>query len=381
MRIWKLALGFVVAVVATGVLYTLDHHESGLAPGPAGAATPNPAMMAMPVPVAKVVRKTLPIYLEYSARIESIGNVALQAKVSGYLKEQLAPDGADVKQGDLLYRIDPRDFQASLDLAKAQAERDEASLEYMRSNFNRGTELAKTGNIAKDAVDQRGSNMRMAEAAVSMDQAAIRTALLILGYAEIRAPFAGRLGRNQAPIGTLIGAGGAALNNLVQLDPIYVTFNPSESDLVELENARAAGKVEADVLLPGETQPSRKGELTFIDNMVDRSTGTITARATIGNSDFQLLPGQYVRIQLHIKEQPDALMAPQIALGSSQLGKFVYVVGDGNKVDKRLVSLGVTDGNLVAVTGAVAEGDQIIVGNLQKIGPGMPVQPLPGKPE
>ena len=380
MRIWKLALGFVVAVVATGVLYTLDHHESGLAPGPAGAATPNPAMMAMPVPVTKVVRKTLPIYLEYSARIESIGNVALQAKVSGYLKEQLAPDGADVKQGDLLYRIDPRDFQASLDLAKAQAERDEASLEYMRSNFNRGTELAKTGNIAKDAVDQRGSNMRMAEAAVSMDQAAIRTALLILGYAEIRAPFAGRLGRNQAPIGTLIGSGGAALNNLVQLDPIYVTFNPSESDLVELENARAAGKVEADVLLPGETQPSRKGELTFIDNMVDRSTGTITARATIGNSDFQLLPGQYVRIQLHIKEQPDALMAPQIALGSSQLGKFVYVVGDGNKVDKRLVSLGATDGNLVAVIGAVAEGDQIIVGNLQKIGPGMPVQPLAGKP-
>src|ERR1700688_2411854 len=169
---------------------------------------------------------------------------------------------------------------------------DDASLEYMRSNFNRGTELAKTGNIAKDAVDQRGSNMRMAEAAVSMNQPRIGTALLILGYAEIRAPFAGRLGRNQAPIGTLIGSGGAALNNLVQLDPIYVTFNPSESDLVELENARAAGKIEADVLLPGETQPSRKGELTFIDNMVDRATGTITARATISNSDFQLLPGQ-----------------------------------------------------------------------------------------
>ena len=380
MRIWKLALGFVVAVVATGVLYTLDHHESGLAPGPAGAATPNPAMMAMPVPVTKVVRKTLPIYLEYSARTESIGNVALQAKVSGYLKEQLAPDGADVKQGDLLYRIDPRDFQALLDVANAQAERDAASLDYLRSNFNRGTELAKTGNIAKDAVDQRGSNMRMAEAAVSMDQAAIRTAELNLGYTEIRAPFAGRLGRNRAPMGTLIGAGGAALNNLVQLDPIYVTFNPSESDLAELETARAAGRVETDVLLPGETQPSRKGELTFIDNMVDRSTGTIAARATIPNSDFQLLPGQYVRIQLHIKEQPDALMAPQISLGSSQLGKFVYIVGEGNKVDKRLVSLGPTDGDLVAVTGAVAEGDEIIVGNLQKIGPGMPVRPLPGKP-
>jgi multidrug efflux system membrane fusion protein len=380
MRTWKVGFWVVAALVGAAAVYKLDRDVSGLAPGPAGAATSSPAMMAMPVPVTKIVKKTLPIYLEYSARIESIGNVALQAKVSGYLKEQLVPDGSDVKQGDLLYRIDPRDFQASLDLANAQAERDAASLDYMRSNFNRGTELAKTGNIAKDAVDQRGSNMRMAEAAVSMDQAAIRTAELNLGYAEIRAPFSGRLGRNLAPIGTLIGAQGAALNNLVQLDPIYVTFNPSESDLVELEQARAAGKVEADVLLPGETQPIRKGELTFIDNQVDRSTGTITARATIANSDFQLLPGQYVRIQLRIREQPDSLMAPSIALGSSQLGKYVYVVGEGNKVDKRLISLGQTDGALVAITGAVAEGDEVIVGNLQKIGPGMPVQPMPGKP-
>jgi multidrug efflux system membrane fusion protein len=379
MRKMQLGFGIVAAIVAVAIIYEIDRN-SGLAPGPAGAATPGPAMMAMPVPVTKIVKKTLPIYLEYSARIESIGNVALQAKVSGYLKEQLAPDGADVKQGDLLYKIDPRDFQASLDLANAQAERDAASLDYMRSNFKRGTELAKTGNIATDAVDQRGSNMRMAEAAVSMDQAAIRTAQLNLSYAEIRAPFSGRLGRNLAPIGTLIGAQGAALNNLVQLDPIYVTFNPSESDLVELEQARAAGKVEADVLLPGETQPIRKGELTFIDNQVDRSTGTIIARATIGNGDFQLLPGQYVRIQLRIREQPDSLMAPSIALGSSQLGKYVYVVGEGNKVDKRLISLGQTEGALVAITGAVAEGDEVIVGNLQKIGPGMPVQPMPGKP-
>ena len=144
-------------------IYKFDLHPAGLFGRPA-AATPGPAMMAMPVPVTKIVKKTLPIYLEYSARIELIGNVSLQAKVSGYLKEQLAPDGADVKQGDLLYKIDPRDFQASLDLAKAQAERDTASLEYLRSNFNRGTELAKTGFIAKDAIDQRGSSMRQGEA-------------------------------------------------------------------------------------------------------------------------------------------------------------------------------------------------------------------------
>lgn len=381
MRIWKVALAAGAVIVAAGAWHAIGWNPRELVAGAAGAATPGPGMMVMPVPVTKIVRKTLPIYLEYSARIESIGNVTLQAKVSGYLKEQVAVDGADVKEGDLLYKIDPRDFQASLDQANAQSERDSASLDYLRSNFNRGVELAKTGFLAKDSFDQRGSSMRQAEAALAMDQAAIRSAQLNLGYTEIRAPFAGRLGRNQAPIGTLVGAGGAALNNLVQLDPIYVTFNPSETDLAELLKARTAGKVEADILLPGETQPSHKGELTFINNMVDRTTGTIVARATIPNADFQLLPGQYVRVQLRVGEQPDALMAPQIALGSSQLGKYVYVVGKDDKVERRLVSLGPTEGEFVAIEGGVAEGDQVIVGNLQKIGPGMPVKPVPSKAE
>ena len=141
-----------------------------LSAGAAGAATQDAAMMAMPAPVTKIVKKTLPIYLEYSARTESIGNLTLQAKVSGYLMAQLAPDGADVKQGDLLYRIDPRDFQAALDQANAQAESDTASLDYLRSNFDRGNELAKNGFLAKDAFDQRGSNLRQAEAALAMDQ-------------------------------------------------------------------------------------------------------------------------------------------------------------------------------------------------------------------
>ncbi len=380
MRSWKLVLGSAIVVAAGVAGYVATRQDPALVGGNAGAA-PAPAAFAMPVPIAGVVKKTIPIFLEYTARTESISNVTLQARVSGYVQEQAAADGADVKVGDLLYRIDQRDYQAALDQAKAQAQRDQAALEYARSNLDRGSELAKSGYLAKDSYDQRNSTLKQAEAALVADQAAVRQAELNLTYTEIRAPFSGRIGRNQAPVGTLINIAGAALNTLVQLDPIYVTFNPSETELAEIQQARANARIEAEVVVPGSTQPPHKGGLTFIDNAVDRSTGTITARATIDNKDFTLLPGQYLRIRLKIREAHDALLVPQVAVGSSQFGKFLYVVGEGNKADQRLVSLGPAEGELVSVTKGIAEGDKIIVGNLQKIGPGAPVQPLPPQPQ
>ena len=368
MRLWKALLGVTLAAAAIGTLRFVEADDA--------AAQTAPPMPAMPVPVVKVVKKNVPIHLDYSARTESIMNVTLQAKVSGYLEEQAASDGADVAKNDLLYRIDPRDFEAALDQAKAQAQRDAAALEYAGANLSRGNSLTREGWLAKDGFEQRQSTAAQAKAALAVDRANIRTAELNLSRAEIRAPFAGRLGRNQAPVGTLVSVAGTALNTLVQLDPIYVTFNPGENDLAEIQKARAARDVEVEIVAPGAESSRHKGKLTFIDNVVDRSTGTVTARATISNADFSLLPGQYVRARLHIRDAPNSLLAPQIAIGSSQLGKYVYVVGEGNKADQRMVSLGPTDGDLVVVQG-VTEADLVIVGNLQKIGPGAPVQPLP----
>src|SRR5208337_2597873 len=306
-----------------------------------------------------------------------IRSIALQARVPGYIELQPAADGADVKSGDLLYRIDPRDMQAALDQAEAQAQRDAASLDYATANFGRGEELVKSGYVTKDVFDQRSSAMRQAEAALALDRAAIAAARLNLGYAEIRAPFGGRLGRNQASKGALVGPSSGPLNTLVELDPIYVAFNPSESDLGRIAEARAAGKVEAEISLADSSELVRKGELTFLDNAVDKATGTIAARVTIANPDFVLLPGQYVRVRLHIRDETDALMAPQAALGSSQMGKYVYVVGADSKAEMRLLTLGPSAGPLVNVVKGLGEGDRIIVGNLQKIGPGSPVQALP----
>jgi multidrug efflux system membrane fusion protein len=346
-------------------------------PTPARAAVAA-APAAMPVPVTAVQKRTLPVYLEYSARAESIRDVSLQAKVAGYIQAQPAADGADVQDGDLLYKIDDRDYRAALDQARAQAERNIAAREYARSNFHRGNELVKSGFLAKDNFDQRASALGQSEAAVAQDNATVRTAEINLAYTEIRAPFAGRLGRNRAPVGTLVGGSGLTLNTLVQLDPIYVTFNPSERELAAIAAAHRAGEVATETLLPDDRSVSFPGTLTFIDNNVDRSTGTITARATVANPKFTLLPGQYVRIRVHLRSEPDALMVPQTAVGASQLGHYVYVVGADGTAQQKLVTLGSADGDLVSAKG-VQETDRVITGNLQKIGPGSPVSALAAK--
>lgn len=379
MRFFKLGLNTSLLALAVAGGYVLAQHGWGVGSTTAGAAPTVQAPQAMPVPVVGVVKKTIPIYLEYAARTEAIRNVTLRAKASGYLQDQPASDGTDVKEGDLLYRIEASDYQAALDQAKAQIERDQASLEYLKSSLTRGNQLADNGYLAKDGFDQRRSAVRQAEAALAISRSALRTAEINLKNTEIRAPFAGRLGRNQAPEGTLVtSAAGTPLNNLVQLSPIYITFNPGETELAEIQKAFANGTVETEIIIPGSDSKPRLGKLTFIDNAVERNTGTIAARATIDNLDLSLLPGQYVRIRLHIRELPNALMVPQTALGSSQFGKYVYVVGKDNLVEQRVVALGPTDGDLVTLTSGIKEGDKIISGNLQKIFPGAPVQPLDG---
>jgi membrane fusion protein, multidrug efflux system len=343
------------------------------------AASAQPIDSALPVPVKAVVKRTVPIFLDYVGTTEAIRTVTLQAKVTGYLARQAVPDGVDVKEGDLLYVLDQRDYQAALDQSKAQAVRDSAALDYARARQGRNAVLNKQGWVSKDSFDQITSSMDQADAAVAVDRALVQTAELNLGYTEIHAPFDGRLGRSQVHEGALVTVAGASFNTLVQLDPIYATFNPTETDLERISQAAATGVVDAEIVLSGDAQPHLRGKLSFLDNSVDRTTGTITARVTVDNRRRTVLPGQYVRVRLHVSELTDALLVPQAAVGSSQIGKFVYVVGPDNRVDQRYVSLGPTDGDLVVVTKGVNEGDRVIVGNLQRVGPGTLVQADPDK--
>jgi membrane fusion protein, multidrug efflux system len=361
------------AMVATAIGFVLLGTSGHGASSASSVAQP----AAMPVPVASVIKRTVPVYLDYVGTTQAIRIVTLQAQVTGYLAEQAAPDGADVKQGELLYQIDPRDYQAALNQVKAQAQHDAAAYDYSRVSQGRNSVLSKDGWVAKDTFDQTTSNFRQSIATLAADTAATQTAELKLGYTEIRAPFAGRLSRSLVHEGALINATGTQFNTLVQLDPIYATFNPSETELVAITKSRSKGTIPVDVQASGDAQFS--GTLTFLDNVVDRSTGTITARATLSNPDHTLLPGEFVHVRVHIADRPDVLLVPQVALGSSQLGRFVYVVGKDGKAEQRVVSPGASYGSLIVIDKGVNEGDRIIVGNLQKIVTGVPVQPEPAR--
>jgi multidrug efflux system membrane fusion protein len=346
--------------------------------GESGRAAPRPAApAAIPVPVTPVIAKTVPVYLDYVGTTDAIRVVSLQAQVTGYLREKLVADGADVKEGDLLYRIDPRSYQAVLDQAKAQAEKDAAALDYAKATHRRNVVLSKTGDVSVDALQQSTAAEEQSNAALAADRAAIEAAELNLAYTQIRAPFAGRLSYSLVHEGALITTAGTQLNTLVQLDPIYATFGPPDTDLPEIQKHLAAGPIPAEVIVGGDRTAQYRGQLTFLDNTVGRGTGTITARATVANPAHSLLPGQYVRVRLHIADQPDALLVPQVAVSSSQLGKYVYVVGANNELDQRFVTLGSEYGALVVVSKGVAKGERVVVGNLLKIGPGAVVKPIP----
>jgi multidrug efflux system membrane fusion protein len=372
MRASRLFVGaIVVALGAAGLFYGYQR----VATQPVRAENAPPAPAALAVPVVAATKENVPVYLEYVATTEAMRTVTLQAKITGYLAERGAPDGADVKEGDLLYKIDPRDYQAALDQTKAQVQRDQAALAYSRATQGRSATLVQQGYTSRDQFDQATSSLGQSQGALAADQAAQRAAENNLAYTEIRAPFAGRIGRSLVHEGTLISASGTQLNNLVQLDPIYVTFNPAETDAPRLEQRRKQGDVVAEVFLTGDKEPRVKGKLVFLDNVVDRASGTITARAQVANPERTLLPGQFVRVRLAIGTTPNALLVPQTAIGAAQTGQYLYVVGPDNKAEQRFVTLGARYGDRVVVNGPVNEGDKVIVGNLQRVSPNALVSP------
>ncbi len=332
----------------------------------------------MPTPlvtVAEVKKETVPIYLEYVGLAQSIESVTINARVEGFLIERAFVDGSDVSAGDLLFVIDPRPFEASLLEARAELAENLAALSYAKEQVVRYEPLVEKDYVTRDEYDQFITQAKEARALVEASRANVIQAELNLSYCTMNAPFDGRIGRRMVDVGNLVGASEATeLATLVKLDPIYVYFSVAERDTTQVLTEQNKKPLTASIILSdGSTHPE-DGEVDFIDNQIDVTTGTVEMRAIIPNSAKTLLPGQYAKVKLLLKERPNTIVVPQNAVGEQQGDTFVYVVGKDNKIEFRAVTAGSSVEEERIIEKGLTEGEMVVIDGLQRIKPGLTVK-------
>jgi len=354
------------------------------------AAPPPPA-----VTVAKPQQRTVTDYDEYVGRFTAINSVEVRARVSGYLDGVHFKDGQLVKQGDLLFTIDKRPFQNTLDQARANLAQAKANLAFTQADYIRGQQLVRDKTITDQVFEQRTQAFHNAEAAVSNNEAAVRQAELDIEFTELRAPVNGRIGDRRVSPGNLVTGGTSGnttlLATIVSTDPIYFEFTFDEASFLRYERmantgadiaSRGGGGVQVAVKLIDEPNFIHEGRMDFVDNVIDRSTGTIRGRAVFANPNNLFTPGMFARVRVPASSPYAALAVPDAAIGTEQTRKFVLTVNADNTVAPKYVMLGqLTADNLRVIKSGISADDRIIVEGLMRARPGQKVTPQEeGKP-
>ena len=342
------------------------------------------------VSIVTIAPERITISNELPGRVEALRIAEVRARVAGIILKRNFREGSEVKAGEVLYTIDPAQFKASYDSAKAALEKSQATLVQATLKAQRYKPLVEVNAISKQDYDDAYAAQKQAEADVAANKAALQTAALNLGYATVTSPISGRIGKALVTEGALVGQGEVTqLATVQQLDPIYVNLTQSSTDLLNLQHAMASGQLKtigqgknkARVTLvtdDGRTYPL-PGKLLFSDITVDATTGSVTIRAEFPNPDRTLLPGMYVRAKLEQAVNEAAILVPQQAVIRDLNGSTVLVVGEDNKVAIRPVKTGAAQGDSWVVTDGLKPGDRVIVEGLQKVKPGAPVKPVPWK--
>ncbi len=348
----------------------------------AQAPAPPPPQVTVAKPSVKRITETD----EYVGRFVAVDFVEVRSRVSGYLEKIHFKDGQVVKKGDPLFTIDKRPFEAARDRADAALLQAKASLTFAEGDLKRGQELVRGTTITQQSLDQRKQARAVAEAEVKSQEAALRQAELDLGYAELLAPIAGRIGDRRVSEGNLVAGGTTGTTTLLatiaSTDPIRFEFTFDEASFLRYQRLsttggddKRPGALKVHLKLLDEQDFAREGRLDFIDNAIDRSSGTIRGRAEFANADGVLTPGMFGRIRLPAKEPADALVVPDTAIGTEQVRKFVMAIDENNVAKPKFVTLGpVSDGQRVVSSGLSAD-DVIVVNGLVRVRPGMKVNP------
>ena len=337
----------------------------------------NPAAMAPP-PVAvlatKAVQKTVPNQLREIGTVEAFSTVNLKSRVEGQLVAIHFKEGEFVTKGQLLFNLDPRPFQAALGQARANLARDQAQAGQAQADEERYAYLLKEGVGSRQQYDQAHANAGALRATLAADRAAVETARLNLHYAEIHSPIDGRTGNLQAHIGDLIKADADnPMVTIAQVQPIYVDFSIPERHLPAVRTETAARPLEVDVTYSGDQQPAEHGVLSFIDNSVDKTTGTILLKGLFQNENRRLWPGQFVTATLTLNQIANAVLVPSQAVQAGQKGSFVFVVGQDMKVQPRTVVPGAPFDGLVVIEQGLGAGETVVTDGQLRLAPGAAV--------
>ncbi len=352
------------------------------------ACSKNQEQPQMPPPevgVIKAAPQTVPLERDLVGRLSPVRSSDVRARVSGVLLKRVYQEGTDVKEGQVLFQIDPAPLRASLSAAQANLASAQATYANAKVAADRARQLAPQKFVSKSDLDNAEAAERSAAAAVQQARANVETARINLGYASVTAPISGRAGKQQVTEGALVGQGEATLLTTVdQLDPLYVNFSISAAELEALRSAQSGGGVQlsdtgaakVQVKLSDGNLYDQPGTLDFSGVVVDPATGSVSLRATLPNPDRKLLPGAFVTLRATLGQQNNAFLIPQGAIQRDTQGAYAMVVGQDGKVVRKPVDAKQAVGANWLITSGLAAGDQVIVDGLQKVREGAPAKPV-----
>jgi len=340
--------------------------------------------------VAAPLHQRLTEWDEFTGRFEATAAVEVRARVSGYLQAINFTDGAIVKQGDVLFVIDPRPYQAAVDRAKSDLEAANAKLAWAESQLTRSQALVKSSAQSAATLDERMQDRNVAEAAVKQSQAALHAEQLNLDFTKVIAPISGRVSNRRIDVGNLVTAdpNPTLLTTIVTLDPLYFTFDMSEGDFLAYQRAVQRGAVPSTrdhetiiaARLPDDVTWTHPGTMNFVDNAIDTGSGTIRARAEVSNADLFITPGQFGRLRLPSSNEYEAILVPESAVLTDQSNRIVMTVADDGTVVPKPIRLGPAQpGGLRIVREGLQGDEKIIINGLVRARPGAKVTPEPGE--
>lgn len=348
-----------------------QRQAGGRAQGRGAAAGSGRGREAVPVLVATAVKKSVPIQIRAVGNVEPYTTVAVKSQVTGVLMQAHFKEGQDVKKGQLLFTIDPRPFEAALKQAEANLARDSAQLRNLREQVKRYAELVEKQYVSREQFDQIKTNADAAEAVVEADKAAVENAKVQLSYCYIYSPVNGRAGTLLVNEGNLVRVNdGTPLVVINQIAPIYVTFSVPEQHLADLKRHMASGKLTVAARFESDEGRPETGALVFVDNAVDRSTGTIKLKAEFSNGERRLWPGQFVNVALTLSTQADAVVVPSEAVQVGPQGQQIFVVKEDRRVEVRPVTVGQTQEGESVIAKGLAAGETVVREGQFLLGPG-----------